>query len=97
MEADLRSEHVIEVLECLGPQLGERAVLYPCTDPLVLLVSEHRDRLRPWYHVVLPDHDVVRTLTEKASFAAHAQRCGLPVPLTFLLTTRPRLSAPRAR
>lgn len=88
LEADVHGDGFLEVLEKLGPELEHRAVLYPCTDQAVLAISAHRDRLRPWYHVVLPSDDVVQTLALKATFYAHAQQHGLPVPTTFTLLDR---------
>lgn len=88
IEADVHGEGFLDVLELLGPQLGERAVLYPCTDQSVLLISKYRDRLRPWYHVVMPSDEVMRTLTEKATFYPYAQLLGLPTPRTFILRSR---------
>ncbi len=88
VQADVDGEQLLDALAELGPGLGGEAVLYPCTDFSVLTVSAHRHRLAPWYRVVLPLDDVVRTLTDKVRFAEHAQRCGLPVPTTFTLRSR---------
>ncbi len=63
-------------------------VLYPCQDKNVILVSRHRDRLTPWYHIMLPPHDVVETLMNKAAFADTRQHASLPIPPTFVLQNR---------
>lgn len=88
LEADVHGDGFLDVLESIGPRLDERAVLYPCTDQAVLVVSAHRARLHSWYHVVLPADSVVQTLTRKATFYACAQQLGLPVPVTFTLHGR---------
>ncbi len=88
LEADVHGEGFLEVLEKLGPRLDERAVLFPCTDQSVLIVSRHRDRLAPWYRVVLPADAVVQTLARKATFYRHGELHGLPVPVTFTLASR---------
>jgi D-aspartate ligase len=88
LQADTASEALIQALERLGPQLKYRAVLFPCTDSSVLMVARHRERLAPWFHVVLPDTDVLETLQDKVRFAAFAERIGLPVPRTALLHDR---------
>lgn len=88
VESDVDRHGLLDVLAELGPTLGGRTVLYPCTDSSVLHVSKHRDRLAPWYRVVLPADEVVRTLTDKVAFAEHAQRSGLPIPKTFPLRSR---------
>ena len=82
---DTSSEKLIERLIEEGLSLGERAVLYPCTDAIVSLVSEHRDRLAPWYHVLLPEHDTVALLMDKRRFYAFAEEKGLPVSRTSLV------------
>lgn len=82
---DTRSERLVESLLELGTTLPDRAVLVPCTDLTVLLISAHRDTLAPYYHVVLPPHDVVETLTDKTRFYRFAAERGLPIPSTMLL------------
>lgn len=86
--SDLKSEQLIETLERLGPGLGQRAVLYPCTDLSVLEISRHRDRLADWYHVALPEHGIVEMLMDKIAFVTHAEAAGLAIPATFVLTNR---------
>lgn len=86
--ADTGSEAFIRVLEGLGPGLAQKAVLFPCTDMSVLLISRHRHRLESWYHVVLPEAEVVEMLMDKISFYTYAQAEGLPIPGTILLKSR---------
>jgi predicted ATP-grasp superfamily ATP-dependent carboligase len=86
--ADTASEAFIKVLEGLGPGLEQKAVLVPCTDMSVLLISRHRRRLGGWYHLALPEPEVVEMLMDKMSFYAYAQAEGLPIPRTFLLRSR---------
>jgi len=62
--ADHGDENLIEALEKLGAQLTQKAVLYPCLDPNVFLVSKHRQRLENCYHIVLPAHKIVEKLME---------------------------------
>jgi len=88
VQADLLSEEVVEALVRLGPELGERAALFPCTDLAVLQISRHRDRLAPWYVVALPDHGVVDMLMDKVRFLRHAQDKDLPIPGTVLIESR---------
>ena len=85
---DTESEAAIRQLEELGPGLPEKAVIVPTTDLSVLLVSRHRDRLDPWYCVLLPRHDVIELLMDKTSFLKHAQNHGIPIPKTFFLENR---------
>ncbi len=86
--ADTTSEALIEALERLGPTLEARAVLFPALDQQVHLISTHRARLEPWFHVVLPDHDVVDLLMDKVRFYTWAMKHDLPIPRTAFLRTR---------
>lgn len=86
--ANTSSMSVIRALAELGPQLSDKAVLFPCTDMSVLLISRNREQLQPWFHVILPDAQVVEMLMDKVSFYCYAQEAGLPIPSTFLLHNR---------
>ncbi|HSL29607.1 MAG TPA: hypothetical protein VK900_10440 [Anaerolineales bacterium] len=88
IRANTANEEFIEVLENLGPELPQKAVLFPCTDMSVLMLSRHRERLAVWYHVVLPEPDVVEMLMDKVRFYTYAQEKGLPIPRTFFLRSR---------
>lgn len=86
--ANTSTEAFIDALIALGPSLDQKAVLFPCTDPSVLLISRNRSRLEPWYHVVLPDPEVVELLIDKTSFYRFAEEHELPIPGTSLLFQR---------
>jgi D-aspartate ligase len=88
LAVDLKSEALIEALENLAPSLAEKAVLVPCTDMSVLLLSRFRDRLRPWYHFALPSEQVVETLIDKIGFYTYAEQAHLPIPKTFFLRSQ---------
>ncbi|MGH7908259.1 MAG: carboxylate--amine ligase, partial [Thermodesulfobacteriota bacterium] len=42
--ADTASDEFINTLATLGPELQQKAVLFPCTDMSVLLISRHRQK-----------------------------------------------------
>lgn len=86
--ADTGSDAFIKTLEELGPKLAHKAVLFPCTDISVLLISRQRRRLESWYYVALPETEVVEMLMDKISFYAYAEAEGLPIPGTVLLKSR---------
>lgn len=88
IQADSLSIDLIHTLVALGPTLDQKAVLFPCSDMSVLLISRHRQDLAPWYHVVLPEPDVLDRLMSKIGFTTFAQEQGLPIPKTFLLHNR---------
>ena len=85
---------LIEALRALGPALGAKAVLFPCTDASVLTLARDRARLEPWFHVVLPETALLGSLMDKVQFLEVAGRCGVPVPATRVL--RERADAERA-
>jgi predicted ATP-grasp superfamily ATP-dependent carboligase len=86
--ADTRSEAVINTLARLGPSLGQKAVVFPCDDMSVLQVSQHREKLQDWYHVVLPPVDVVELMMNKLQFYSFAMEQGLSIPPTRFVTCR---------
>lgn len=86
--ANTSNDEFISVLEAFGPSLTEKAVLYPCTDMSVLQISRNRQKLNEWFHVILPDADVVEMLMDKVAFIKFAQKQELPIPGTFFLNNR---------
>ena len=76
-------EELIRTLATLGATLGTKAVLFPCEDANVLLVSQHRQRLALWYHIVLSAPEVVEQLIDKSNFYAYAQAKRLSDPAYF--------------
>jgi len=82
---DTLDNKVITALEVLGPKLGQKAVLFPCNNIEVQLVSRNRERLVNWYHIILSDPEVDELLMDKASFYSYAQKEGLSIPRTFVL------------
>jgi D-aspartate ligase len=81
-------EELILTLETLGPTLKEKAVLFPCSDLAVLVISRHRDHLQDWYHVVLPDAKVIEMMVDKVKFYRFAMENGFPIPKTYFLSSR---------
>lgn len=88
LTADTKSEDFIDTLETLGPTLPHKAVLVPCTDMSVLLISRNRQKLAEWYHVSLPDEAVVEMLMDKISFVTFALEQGLAIPGTYFIHNR---------
>jgi len=86
--SDTKSEEFIRTLEALGPELENKAVLFPCLDMSVLHISRHRQRLDSWYRFVLPVPEVVEMMMDKVSFYRYAQENGLPIPPTRFLYDR---------
>mgnify|MGYP001827932692 FL=1 len=83
--ADTTGDNLLQALEKLGPTLPEKAVVFPCHDQAVRMISRHRSALSDWYHIVLASEDVVETLADKLRFYAFASANGVAVPQTFTL------------
>ena len=77
--APTADEGLIPQLVELGSGLEQKAVLFPCQDTNVLLVSRHRDQLEKYFHILLPEPDVVEMLMDKVSFYSYAQENDLPI------------------
>jgi D-aspartate ligase len=82
---DTAGPALIDTLLSLAHRLDEKAVLFPCTDLSVLLLSRRRSELEPAFHMVLAEPDTVEMLVDKARFSAWAEEEGLPVPRSRLL------------
>lgn len=78
---------LIQALRELASRLEQPAVLFPCTDLSVLVLSRHREELEPGIRLVLPTADTVEMLVDKARFSAWAEQHALPVPRTRHLRT----------
>ena len=81
-------EALIAALQELASTLHERAVLIPCTDAHVLLLSRRRARLEPWFELVLPAPKTVEMMMDKVAFYRFAQQNELPIPKTSFLHNR---------
>jgi D-aspartate ligase len=85
---DIDGCELLQMLKDYGPRMEQKAILYPCTDFSVLLISRHRQELEAWYHTVLADAPVVEMLIDKVKFHAFAESEHLAVPNAVLLRTR---------
>lgn len=81
--ASWAAEDVVEALLTLGRQLNAPAPLIITKDLAVLIVSEHREKLRQFYRFHLPSREIVQTLMNKQRFQARAETEGWPVPRTW--------------
>jgi D-aspartate ligase len=75
-DPDARVEQMLE----FARTLPQPPVLYYDADWDLLLVSQHRERLRPAFRFVIAEAELVESLVDKALFQALAERLGLPVP-----------------
>jgi len=88
LQADTNGDSLIQSLISLGPALPAKAVLYPCHDQCVWLISHNRAHLHDWYHIMLADEDAIETLIDKNSFYEFASKLDVSVPQTFVMKCR---------
>jgi predicted ATP-grasp superfamily ATP-dependent carboligase len=83
--ANARSPDFLAKLNEIAATLDHKAVLYPCLDPAVLIISAHRAELENRFLISLADSETVDLLTNKVSFYRYAEENGLSIPKTFFL------------
>lgn len=84
VEAPTAGDGLVEALARLSDELDEPPVLFPCRDPSVHTVSEHRADLAA--RVLLPDHDTLVRLSDKAAFEELARELDVRTPRTVAVT-----------
>ena len=83
--ADTNSDRLIDHLQTIAETLTAKAVLYPCHDQCVSLISTHRTSLEDVFHIVLAEIEVVDALMDKISFYRVASELSIKVPQTTIL------------
>jgi predicted ATP-grasp superfamily ATP-dependent carboligase len=84
----LKSEQdAAEELTKLSLRLGEKAVLFPTGDSVVLAVSRHRTQLQSKYSFLMPDEDLTQKLVTKSGLAEIISNQRLPGPKTTFLSS----------
>ena len=81
-----REGEYIDFLVEFGKNLGTEAVLYPLSDRHVLLFSQYRDRLAPYFRYVMPSHDTMVELTTKNGLDSVCREFSIPAPRTYFLS-----------
>lgn len=86
--ADVDGVELVHTLESLSSKLNEKAVLFPCSDTSVLVISRYRDTIQKSFHVILPSADVIEMMVDKVKFYRYAQEHKFPIPETYFLCSR---------
>lgn len=81
----------IERLVQFGKTLPTRAVLFPLSDRHVLVCSERRAELEPYFLFVFPEHEIISGFATKDGLQTLARQCGVPAPKTFPVDSRDHL------
>ena len=80
-------EKRLAALESLAAGFEDSGFLLPCNDPSVRLVSQNRERLEGRFQFVLPPHEVVSELSDKAGLITFCQKHALPIPESAVIRT----------
>lgn len=78
-------ESLIAALKSIGRSLPLKPVLYLTQEKSVASVSQRRDEILPYYHITLPDQEILATLMHKESFQQLAERFGSTIPAAVRL------------
>jgi D-aspartate ligase len=90
---DLRGAGLIHTLSDIGRSLEIPGVLVLTLDRSVLLVSEHRTDLEPYFVHSLPPDEVIQRLMNKAETERFARARGFEVPSTYPIQNEDELEA----
>lgn len=87
LKTNTKNEELISTLVNSGRKLTQKAILVPCQDQSVYLISKYREELLPYYQIALPPHKIVDLLMDKPSFYEFARKEKLPVANFFILNS----------
>jgi D-aspartate ligase len=73
----------IKLLKDLGEQQGHGMIVIPVGDEAVLALSKHRDELKTFYHLPVPEYETVQKLVNKKLFYRMLNEMHLPHPKTY--------------
>ena len=93
VQADTTSFELIDALCSIGQELGEKAVIFSCSDDSMNLISAHREVLNKWFKFILPEHDTIELFMDKVKFYKFALSNNLPIPATFFPKTRSEIES----
>ena len=79
-------ETLLDLLRTSADSVQERPVLFYQLDAYTSFIARNRDELARSFDFVLPDRELLEDCLDKARFLALAERLGLPVPATRVLT-----------
>lgn len=78
----------IDELVAYGKKQDQKMVFMSDDDRALLLVSDHRERLEPYYHFLFPEKEMVRDILDKERFSELAREYDLPTPITYHYNSR---------
>ncbi|MFN1835769.1 hypothetical protein AB2B38_010935 [Balneola sp. MJW-20] len=88
MFSTYEDEQYIEELIEYGKKQPQKPVYLSDDDRAILLFSEHRERLEPYFHFLFPSKEMVRSLLDKRKFCDLSREKDLPAPISFYCTDK---------
>ncbi|MDO9087619.1 MAG: hypothetical protein Q7U53_15530 [Anaerolineaceae bacterium] len=83
---DLRysEKEFIQFLIEWGKTQSNKSVLYPVSDETVFLCSREREKIKPYFEFVVPDHGMLEKLSSKQGLDSAAIEFNIPAPITVI-------------
>lgn len=75
----------IEFLIKIGKEQKYKPVLYPTGDIDLLTITSSLRELKPYYHIPVPEQEIVETLVDKSKFYNYLNNINIPHPKTYYL------------
>jgi len=76
-------DQLLDLLVKRGQELGEKGVLFPCSDAFISFVSMNRGEISKWFELTVPPNGVIEGLVDKRIQYGWATKLGIPIPDTF--------------
>jgi predicted ATP-grasp superfamily ATP-dependent carboligase len=80
-----QADELLPFLLKLGRELEHRAVLFPTRDDDLVFLDRFRDKLEPYFSVVMPRSDALQSCLNKWRTTQWAQRAGVPAPQVWMI------------
>ena len=90
---DYTSEHFIDELIEYGKQQKSKAVFISDDDRAILMFSEHREKLEPYFHFLYPEKHLVQGLLDKRKFCSLSREYHLPSPISYFFSNEKEFHA----
>lgn len=86
-DLDRNPDEAVSMLERFGRRQAEKPVAFFNGEADVLLFSRNRERLLPYFRILLPEKGLLEKLIDKSRFATLSEELGLPTPKTVVPMT----------
>lgn len=77
--------NMVTALCQIGKSTDSKSVLFPVSDFDMITISANRERLKKYYHLLMPPHELLSSLLNKHEFYRLARSHNFPIPKTFMV------------